>query len=1369
MPATDRRLQPLDTWERILARMADARREPSPEGQIRILMEIMISLRLLGQEEGFADRRQDGGNIEDTYRLIQEEVRRSLRAVQHPSGQYVFYFREILKRLPIRQGGHDLIEDIRAAAEEFEERRSSDDPLLPFAGDLRKEVHRRLSPRILASYLIPYLRLVEDGDPQPMVAAGYGAAARTYTPGREDPACLNAARELQEKLGYLWDYEAGDVYTIRIGLQANLPLFERCFLRREVEAFLELLTPANLRDRHVVLDMLRRLISFKYFLKKSYAESRIELLEFLNVDLDLGRLIFIFENDLTNRHYREVTLSTLGDALGVARELLTMMQIREFAIGDYQRFFADIDELRGSEDVDPVKVKRCLLSIGAALQRYLHDEIYSPLGLALNEVLESWHISTARQARVKDRFFNNLVRRTCFHVLSEFIEAILAALDRELAIRRIETNLYGRYAPGEVPRLRGRMEDFIAASWEEVAPELRQYLGGKGNSLVDMSRLGLRVPPAIILGLPLCQSLLEPEQEEGPLKQAVFRRLRDLEQKAGKRLGDASDPLLVAVRAGAVLSMPGAMLTVLNCGIVGAVADALGHRFGPQVADEIHLRFLRQCLTGLGVRPGRTDESPASEIRRARALLLERLGSDFFADPFEQVYQVVRLVAQSSRSAGVLDTLRELSIEQKRGTAVTVQQMVFGNVNAASCSGVLLTRHPVTGADELYGEYKERVQGVEVVGGEVIPSPISELPQALQDELRAAKRILERHFSHELDIEFTVEDNRLYLLQARRATLSPYAELVVDLDFLAEGLIDAQQFKLRLERLATLHDWVSIPRAGGAPGQWKPPISRGVPVRNGVVCGLLLLNPERLEEMAREKDNLVFLAWATQPSDFRTINRCQAIVTVHPGRTSHAAITAMTLNKPCVVGCTNAHIDLDQRRVRFRNGPDVVVREGERITVDANTGAIYQGTVALSDSFIRVSELYERVRDIDAPQEILQSARSLIAEKVDAVGRQTGYEKASLRTCHPGTLAGRTVLVRLDFNVPMQDGQIADPSRIELAVPTLRAILDAGGTPVVCSHLGDPGIEEEGRSREQVYQAYSLRPASEFLEQFFPRQVHFLEMSVASSGLLVQKEDLAPGRINILENVRFALGEKENDPVFARSLAGLADGIYVNDAFGVCHRRHASITGVPPFLSMRLAGLLVEKELHYLGHVLSHPQRPLVALIGGANLTARLGMIESILPRLDAIAASGELARCLLDPVAKDAPLSEHCRQVFERSAARVVLPVDWVGEASGDPGPRSISQMLDLAREAATILWNGLLGEEGTRLMARELASLAGAGKIVIVTGKQTVRAVQSVGAAERITHLSTGDEAATEFIELMTLPGIACLDPRPRLRPDD
>ena len=250
-----------------------------------------------------------------------------------------------------------------------------------------------------------------------------------------------------------------------------------------------------------------------------------------------------------------------------------------------------------------------------------------------------------------------------------------------------------------------------------------------------MSRLGLRVPPAIILGLPLCPNLLSPQDGGPALKEAIFRRLRDLEKRCGKRFGDAADPLLVSVRSGATFSMPGAMLTVLNCGIVGPVPDALERRFGKQVAEDLYLRFLRQCLVGLGLtrQPSQAgdgrDDPLTGEIEKARALITKQLGGTFFLDPFEQLYQVIRLVAGSSGSADVLATLREQSIEQKRGTAINVQQMVFGNANSASCSGVVLSRHPVTGANELYGEFKERAQGEEVVGGTVITNPIHQLPE----------------------------------------------------------------------------------------------------------------------------------------------------------------------------------------------------------------------------------------------------------------------------------------------------------------------------------------------------------------------------------------------------------------------------------------------------------------------------------------------------------------------------------------------------------------------------------------------------------------------------------------------------------------
>jgi phosphoglycerate kinase len=353
---------------------------------------------------------------------------------------------------------------------------------------------------------------------------------------------------------------------------------------------------------------------------------------------------------------------------------------------------------------------------------------------------------------------------------------------------------------------------------------------------------------------------------------------------------------------------------------------------------------------------------------------------------------------------------------------------------------------------------------------------------------------------------------------------------------------------------------------------------------------------------------------------------------------------------------------------------------------------------------------------------------------------------------------------------------------------------------VLCSHFGEPDKQEKkGKSREEVYAKYSLRPVAEYLRARHLPGLVFHEGSIASSGVLVGKAALAKGRPNLIENLRFAIGEKENDAVFARGLAGLADGIYVNDAFGTCHRRHASITGVTKHTEHRLAGLLIEKELKYLGGAVSEPRRPFVGITGGSKISSKLGVIESLLQKIDTLIVGGGIGYTLLKAKGFDVQKSlveesmlDTASKLLEKYGDKIVLPRDFVvtdrfdfaaqqvgevrrdvkaipeGWESFDLGRASLDHAVQLLLGAGTVLWNGPIGafelkegSEGTLRLARELAAMAAAGKTVIIGGGDSASAVRLAGVADKMTHVSTGGGASLEFLERLSLPGISALDP--------
>ena len=395
--------------------------------------------------------------------------------------------------------------------------------------------------------------------------------------------------------------------------------------------------------------------------------------------------------------------------------------------------------------------------------------------------------------------------------------------------------------------------------------------------------------------------------------------------------------------------------------------------------------------------------------------------------------------------------------------------------------------------------------------------------------------------------------------------------------------------------------------------------------------------------------------------------------------------------------------------------------------------------------------------------------------------------KKTIRDLTDEQLRGRRALVRVDFNVPLDASRrVADDTRIRAALPTLRYLLDRGARVVLLSHLGRPKGAPEPR--------YSLQPVAQQLAELMPgTPVDFCETTDTDDAVQATQR-LTDGQVLLLENTRFLPGEEANDERLARELAALGD-LYVNDAFGAAHRAHASTEGVARALHPAVAGLLMEKELAYLGRALAHPERPFVAVLGGAKISGKMDVIEQLLPKVDHLLVGGAMACTFFRAMGLETGKSlveldrvDMARGVLERAGEKLVLPTDAMvapelstdappevvpreaipaDQAMYDVGPATLLRYAELVRSARTVLWNGPMGvfetppfDTGTLGVARALAAATAAGATTIVGGGDSAAAIAQAGLEDQVTHVSTGGGASLEFLEGKVLPGVAALD---------
>jgi pyruvate,orthophosphate dikinase len=613
--------------------------------------------------------------------------------------------------------------------------------------------------------------------------------------------------------------------------------------------------------------------------------------------------------------------------------------------------------------------------------------------------------------------------------------------------------------------------------FDEPAEGGRELLGGKGIGLAEMTQLGIPVPAGFTITTDACRAYVSGGKRlPDGLEDEIAEHLRRLEERTGKRFGDPSDPLLVSVRSGAAVSMPGMMDTILNLGLNDEAAEGLDSWFGWDSYRRL-IQMYGAVVGGIDAHRFENGDDPKELAARFRRVYEEETGRGFPQDAREQLARAVEAVFESWDNPRAQVYRRAHGIPDDLGTAVNVVEMVFGNKDERSGTGVCFTRDPSTGEQGLYGEFLGQAQGEDVVAGIRTPEPLDRmrerLPEAFE-QLVATMERLERHYRDMQDIEFTVESDRLYLLQTRTAKRTAAAALKCAVDMVAEGLISREEAVARIDPAQLdqlLHPMID-PQAD------YEVACRGLNASPGAASGGIVFDADTAAERGAAGESVILVRWETTPDDIHGMIQAQGILTAHGGMTSHAAVVARGMGKPCVAGCDAISIDLEARTARIGEHE---LSEGDVLTINGGSGEVIVGEVPLvppqiNEDFQTVLEWADDLRRLDV--------RANADTPEDAAkAREFGAQGIGLcRTEHMFFAEDRLPVVREMIMAESEEGR---RSALERLLPVqqsdFEAIFEAmAGLPVTIRLL-DPPLHE------------FLPPAEEATDDRMRRRIRALE------------------------------------------------------------------------------------------------------------------------------------------------------------------------------------------------------------------------------------------------------------------------------------
>ncbi|ADU97583.1 pyruvate, phosphate dikinase [Thermovibrio ammonificans HB-1] len=526
--------------------------------------------------------------------------------------------------------------------------------------------------------------------------------------------------------------------------------------------------------------------------------------------------------------------------------------------------------------------------------------------------------------------------------------------------------------------MRKKMVYYFGGGKAEGSADMKMLLGGKGANLAEMTNLGLPVPPGITITTEVCKDYykLGKQFPEG-MWDEVLEGLRKIEKEMGKKFGDKENPLLVSVRSGAPVSMPGMMDTILNLGLNDETVEGLAkstnnerfawdsyrrfiQMFGNVVMGIPHEKFeevLEEKKREVGAKQDvdLSAEDLKDVVKRYKELVKRETGREFPQDPYEQLKMAIKAVFDSWNNPRAIKYREINKIPEDYGTAVNIVAMVFGNMGETSGTGVAFTRNPSTGENEFYGEYLKNAQGEDVVAGIRTPQPLTKAQKTSQEqtsleeefpevykELLKIRDILEKHYREMQDIEFTIENGRLWMLQTRTGKRTAKAAVKIAVDMVKEGLISKEEAILRVDPSLIdqlLHPMLDEEDRKRAKAEGRL-IAKGLPAAPGAVSGKVVFTADEAVELAEKGEKVILVRHETSPEDIHGMHAAEGILTARGGMTSHAAVVARGMGKTCIVGAESIHVDYD--REEFRVG-DVVVKKGEVITIDGSTGEVFHG------------------------------------------------------------------------------------------------------------------------------------------------------------------------------------------------------------------------------------------------------------------------------------------------------------------------------------------------------------------------------------------------------------------------------------------